>query len=109
MLENSVEMMARLSFASHAIVEKEMMLEKRLAEKEAEVGRLQLVANEFDARQARLVDRAAIEYIKGIKEGELIRWNKAVQSFRDAGYLDQNAIDSVPCYLYMSEGEEDRM
>lgn len=33
MLENSAELMAHLFFASHAMVEKEMVLEKRLAEK----------------------------------------------------------------------------
>lgn len=73
------------------------------------MGLLRVAASEFDARQTLLVNRAAAEYIKGVKEGEMSRWNEAVQSFREAGHLDQETIYSVVCHLNMSEGEEENM
>lgn len=115
MLEHSTELLARISFGSRKIAEREASFaereaawERRAADREVEVGRLHHELEEGERQRQSLVASAGATFDRGMRQGELGGWREAVRAYRDAGFLNEADVDKVVCHL-VSDGEDDYM
>lgn len=110
MLEASTEVLARLSFASQAVMEREAAMERSAAEKDLEMERMRIDMQKLEAERVQL---AVQMYSRGRDEGELCGWEQAVYYFVEYGHVTQAIADSVPCPFTSSEdggdGGDERM
>lgn len=103
MLEATTEVMARLSFASQAVIEREATLERSIAERDHENMKLHTAIQKLEVEKLHLINAAVLQYDNGRDEGEMVGWEEALRYFVDGGHVTQAVADGLICPFPLSK------